>query len=89
MRQRIITFPHNTSGLMRIKQLLIYRPTRIVLKGFIHKCSLINPQDTTIDYLLSNQYIKSETALDGAILKALEKCDTGKKERILKMIDLM
>ena len=45
--------------------------------------------DTTIDYLMSDQYVKSENALDGAILKALEKCDNEKKERILKMIDLM
>lgn len=50
---------------------------------------LANALDTTIDYLLSDQYVKSENALDGAILKALKKCDNEKKERILKMIDLM
>jgi Predicted transcriptional regulators len=51
--------------------------------------AIANALDTTIDYLLSNQYTQSGNALDGAILKALEKCDDEKKERILKMIDLM
>ncbi len=51
--------------------------------------AIANALDTTIDYLLSDQYVKSENALDGAILKALKKCDNAKKERILKMIDLM
>lgn len=51
--------------------------------------AIANALDTTIDYLLSSQYIKADNALDGAILKALEKCNNEKKERILKMIDLM
>lgn len=51
--------------------------------------AIANALDTTIDYLLADQYKKSENALDGAILKALEKFDNEKKERILKMIDLM
>ncbi len=51
--------------------------------------AIANALGTTIDYLLSSQYIKSENALDGAILKALENCSDEKKERILRMIDLM
>ena len=51
--------------------------------------AIANALNTTIDYLLSSQYVKSENALDGAILKALENCSNEKKERILKMIDLM
>ncbi|MCM1184139.1 MAG: helix-turn-helix transcriptional regulator [Roseburia sp.] len=51
--------------------------------------AIANALDTTIDYLLSDQYTKPENALDSAILKELEKCDNEKKERILKMIDLM
>lgn len=51
--------------------------------------AIANALDTTIDYLLADQYEKSESALDGAILKALGKFDNEKKERILKMIDLM
>ncbi len=51
--------------------------------------SIANALDTTIDYLLANQYKKSKTALDSAILKSLEKFDNEKKERILKMIELM
>lgn len=41
--------------------------------------AIANALDTTIDYLLSNQYTQSGNALDGAILKALEKCDDEKK----------
>ncbi len=51
--------------------------------------AIANALDTTIDYLLADQYKKSKNALDSAILKALEKVDNEKKERILKMIDLM
>jgi len=51
--------------------------------------AIANALNTTIDYLLSDQYTEPKDALDGAILKALKKCDTEKKERILKMIDLM
>ena len=51
--------------------------------------AIANALDTTIDYLLADQYEKSENALDGAILKALGKFDNEKKERILKMIDFM
>ena len=51
--------------------------------------AIANALDTTIDYLLADQYEKSENALDGAILKALAKFDNEKKERILKMIDFM
>lgn len=51
--------------------------------------AIANALDTTIDYLLADQYEKSENALDNAILKALEKFDNEKKERILKMLDFM
>ena len=51
--------------------------------------AITNALDTTIDYLLADQYKKSKNALDGAILKALERFDNEKKERILKMIELM
>lgn len=51
--------------------------------------AIANALDTTIDYLLADQYKKSKNALDGAILKALERFDNEKKERILKMIELM
>ena len=51
--------------------------------------AIANALDVTIDYLLSNQYRDSSTALDNEILKALRNCNNEKKERILKMIDLM
>lgn len=51
--------------------------------------AIANALNVTIDYLLSDQYRDSATALDNEILKALSSCDDEKKERILKMIDLM
>lgn len=51
--------------------------------------AIANALNVTIDYLLSDQYRDSATALDNEILKALRNCNDEKKERILKMIDLM
>lgn len=51
--------------------------------------AIANALDVTIDYLLADQYRDSAAALDNEILKALKNCSEEKKERILKMIDLM
>jgi transcriptional regulator with XRE-family HTH domain len=51
--------------------------------------AIANALDTTIDYLLSEQYEKTSLALDNAILKALQNCDNQKKEKILKIIDIL
>lgn len=51
--------------------------------------SIANALDVTIDYLLAEQYQNSALALDNAILKSLESCTNEKKERILKMIEIM
>lgn len=51
--------------------------------------SIANALNTTIDYLLAGQYALSKNTLDSAILKALQKFDDEKKERILKIIELM
>jgi transcriptional regulator with XRE-family HTH domain len=51
--------------------------------------AIANALDTTIDYLLSEQYENTSLALDNAILKALQDCDNQKKEKILKMIDIL
>ena len=51
--------------------------------------AISNALDVSVDYLLSNQYKDTSSALDNEILRVLQKCDNSKKERILKMIDLM
>lgn len=51
--------------------------------------AIANSLDTSIDYLLSDQYENSALALDNAILRALRNCDNQKKEKILKMIEIM
>ncbi len=51
--------------------------------------AIANALNTTIDYLLADQYVNNENTLDSAIIKAVQKFDDEKKERILKMIDLM
>ena len=51
--------------------------------------SISNALHTSIDYLLSNQYENSSLALDNEILRALQDCDIEKKEKILKMIQIL
>lgn len=51
--------------------------------------AISNALDTSIDYLLSEQYDNELSALDSAILNAVQKCDADKKERILQMIEIM
>lgn len=51
--------------------------------------ALANTLDTTIDYLLSDQYNNNSSALDQAILRALERCDEEKKRKVLKIIEIL
>lgn len=51
--------------------------------------AIANALNTSIDYLLSDQYENSSIALDNEILRALKDCDNQKKEKILKMIDII
>lgn len=51
--------------------------------------AIANALDTSIDYLLSNQYTNTFSALDNEILRMLQGCDDSKKEKILKMIEIM
>lgn len=51
--------------------------------------AIANALDTSIDYLLSEQYGNSALALDNAILRALADCDNRKKEKILKIIEIL
>lgn len=51
--------------------------------------AIANSLDTSVDYLLCNQVNDTSSALNKEILRVLQNCDDGKKERILKMIELM
>lgn len=51
--------------------------------------AIANALNTSIDYLLSNQYENSSMALDNEILRAIQHCDNEKKEKILKIIDIL
>ena len=51
--------------------------------------AIANALDTSIDYLLSNQYENSSLALDNEILRALQNCDDSKKEKVLKIIQIL
>lgn len=51
--------------------------------------AIANALQTSIDYLLSNQYDNPSPALDQEILRAIRNCDTEKKEQILKIIEIL
>ena len=51
--------------------------------------SIVNTLNTSIDYLLANQYDNSQLALDNEILRAIKDCDNQKKEKILKIIEII
>lgn len=51
--------------------------------------AIANALDTSIDYLLSEQYENSGLALDNEIHRALTYCDDEKKEKILKIIEIL
>ena len=51
--------------------------------------AIANALHTTIDYLLSNQYGNSSFALDNEILRAIKNFSDEKKEKLLKMIEIL
>ena len=51
--------------------------------------AIANALNTSIDYLLSNQYENSSMALDNEIMRAVKDCDNEKKEKILKIIAIL
>jgi transcriptional regulator with XRE-family HTH domain len=48
--------------------------------------AIANALDTSIDYLLSEQYENTSLALDNEILREISSCSTSEKERILRVI---
>lgn len=51
--------------------------------------AIANALNTSIDYLLSNQYENSSLALDNEILKTIKDIDIDMKEKILKIIRIL
>lgn len=72
----------NTSHISNIEN----NRVKISLSTLIHVCNALN---TTIDYVLSEEYLDSLSVLDQNILKELEKCDKHTKEQILKIIRIL
>lgn len=50
---------------------------------------IANALNTSIDYLLADQYVNSPLALDNEILRAVKDLDDETKQKILKMIAIM
>lgn len=51
--------------------------------------AITNALNTSIDYLLSDQYENTSLALENEILRAVKNCDNDKKLKILKMIEIL
>lgn len=50
---------------------------------------IANSLNTSIDYLLADQYVNSSLAWDNEILRAVKDLDDETKQKILKMIEIM
>lgn len=48
--------------------------------------AIANSLNTSIDYLLSNQYISETTALDNEIIKQISQFSLDKKKQVLRII---
>ena len=51
--------------------------------------AIANTLNTSIDFLLSDQYENTSLALENEILRAVRECDNEKKQKILKMIEIL
>lgn len=50
--------------------------------------AVANALDVTVDYILENEYVV-HTGIDSQIIKKLCSCDTQKKEKLLKIMELL
>ena len=71
----------NTSHISNIEN----NRVKVSLNTLVQIC---NALDTTVDYILSDEYLNSSSALDQNILNELQKCNKDTKERILKIIQI-
>lgn len=51
--------------------------------------AVANALNSSIDYLLSDQYKNPSLGLDNEILRVIRDCDNIKKEKILKIIEIL
>lgn len=51
--------------------------------------AIANTLNTSIDYLLSDQYENTSLALENEILRVIKNCDNKKKKKILKLIEIL
>ena len=51
--------------------------------------AIANTLNTSIEFLLSDQYENTSLAMENEILRAVRKCDNEKKQKILKMIEIL
>lgn len=73
---------YNTSHISNIEN----NHTKVSLNVLL---AIANTLNTSIDYLLSDQYENSSLALDNEILRTVKNCDNDKKEKILKIIEIL
>lgn len=72
----------NTSHISNIEN----NNVKVSLSTLVHICNIL---DTTVDYVLSDEYLDSSSVLDQSILHELQNCDNDTKERILKIIRVL
>ena len=72
----------NTSHISNIEN----NRVKISLPTLVHIC---NALDTTVDYILSDEYNDAASAVDMMILNELKRCDKDTKERVLKIIQIL
>ena len=72
----------NTSHISNIEN----NRVKVSLNTLVQIC---NALDTTVDYVLSDEYRNSSSALDQNILNELQKCNKDTKERLLKIIQIL
>lgn len=72
----------NTSHISNIEN----NRVKISLSTLIHVCNALN---TTVDYILYGEYNSPDSILDSEILKALSNASDEKKEKLLKIIQIL
>lgn len=72
----------NTSHISNIENSRV----KVSLTTLVNIC---NTLETTVDYVLNNEYADSDSVLNQNILNELQKCDKEVKERVLKIIQIL
>lgn len=72
----------NTSHISNIEN----NRVKVSLSALVNIC---NALETTIDYVLNDEYVDSGSVLNQNILKELQKCDEDTKMRVLKIIQIL